>query len=565
MSEQLVKCRECQKYIKCAECKKQPKESCEECRKCLERMQRNSDMFCKKDQMDLCSRCAALYHKGCDLCEINGLVELCLEMVQDISSRSTVEVVNKYPLTCEKIVEYLDQAKKKDDANKLVAEEIKKNVTDKVDSTSKGLTRDYEGLTRQLTEMDEKIKTMQASIQDREAQLEDFKHQLPTLRDDPNFGNVLQIYRRIRDMKGDAPGSAKREVDLIEQQLKKFQDNQRLSSISNDAKRLFDSSQRKAVTCFQEYRNLVYLFSSYGISFYTYDVDTRTPAVYRLIDEKNQEFKMWFNVATVLHRNRIFFLGGTDTLEECGSICHVFSFLTKIVRPIPAMTLCRREHSAVYCKGCVYVVGGRTGDGLTAECEKLPVDTAGTAIKDEWVDVRKLNYARSAISLCCFDEKRIYAIGGLCNDKSACFIERLAIGFDVPDKSLPACDAGRLWEPVCIEDPDRLYEHHQIIGSFGYRSAEGTPKIVVFCGGETKEKSVAYECPVGGDGKLTMRKIECPNLAGTGNFYDRAPLYTNGGKDVYVVGFHDILHFRTEEGKWVDPVPGASWVTFNKL
>ena len=221
------------------------------------------------------------------------------------------------------------------------------------------------------------------------------------------------------------------------------------------------------------------------------------------------------------------------------------------------MLVARREHSTIYAGGYIYCVGGWSDNGLTNSCEKYLTERVGRDPKEGWIEVRKLNSPKSAISLCTTtSQEEIYAIGGLCKDSEASYFEKLILLADaLPDD---ITHPQYYWQKVEVKCPDNFLKENPMVGSFAYLK-DGTEHFIIFTGAETEEKSVAYDCD---SVKGEMTKTLSPKLSGTGSLHGRRPLYTNKGQDIYFVGFYDILHFSSNAQQWVPPIETKKWISY---
>ena len=379
---------------------------------------------------------------------------------------------------------------------------------------------------------------------------------------DENFQDVLQHYRTLknRSMAGEKIGE--RMVRGLLDTVEEFKNDTTMQEIHQNCLKLTKKKENQKDSYYQEFMNLVYFLSPLSPYMYTYDVDSGISSVIKLVDGDQKDFPMRFNSATLLVNNRIFVIGGTEHLSECGGTCWEYSFLRQNVKEIKAMHMPRREHAVVYIKNSIYAVGGWGRDGLTNTCEKILVNTIGRDSKDSWEYVKKLNTPKSAISLCAFESTgAIYAIGGLAKDTSVASFERLMCSSDsLPEKSADQ-DFSKpisLWEKIAVAEVSSFCEVNSMVGSFGLKKGDKN-LIVIFAGAEKPEDSKAL---IYSEHEKKATPFKCPQLSGTAGLHNRKPLHANSGKDIYYVGFYDILHFNVERMDWEAPIDTRLWISY---
>ena len=519
-------------------------------------------MHCVTDVSEICYKCAAKYHKVCTMHDTAELVELDLKLIDaKLMAINGKEGPDKSTeaasITKEDVENHLMNVKKDMNLYKKKMEDVKSELIRRIEKEFQELEERGNKLITKLEDTYRQLAEDEQSKEETKRKLELLRLSLLAQTSDKNFENVVAVYKRLKSEEEHSV-SDPRKVQKLKEKIDGFCSDKKVQNIVDAAKKAFELVQNRKDTQFQEFKNLLYLFTPYSCFFYTYDVDEKVASVIKLVEKDKGEFRMKFNSATLLYNNRIYLIGGTDTLDACGDRCWFYAFLTDNVSEMKKMKLARREHSAVSANGYIYAVGGWTDGGLTNVCEKVCVDTVARGSNDDWINVRKLNFARSALSLCSFDDSTIYAIGGLAKDRKAGYIERLMVQGDIYNSTTPS-DSNNFWDKMEVADPDQFAENYPMVGSFGFSLEANEHTLIIFSGEEKKENSVAYTWSLN---DKTLTKIASPDLAGTGSLHNRKPLYMNGGKDIYFVGFYDILNFNAETMAWLKPVETCSWISY---
>lgn len=563
-----LNCKLCSSCEECGECAKARKddiiEKCGECHMWREKgIQRFVNMYCVNEQKEICSNCAAKYHKKCSCYDSYDLVVETGKLIDKEldASGSEAVITNKKKeaaITVEQVEKYIGSIEedkkgfeeKKDEIAAKIISSIKGKYQE-VENTYISLKRELEGLRRTI------IQTSQ-NQEERKRKLEETRIAIKQKIGDNDFNDVCNIYKDLKnDNEGGISTLSRNSIQKTCGKVTDFHNNMNMQNLEYNAESICSSSKDKEAKGFQQCKNAVFLLTPYSHTMYTFDVDTQKATLINLVNEKHEEFRMKYNSSTLIYENRIYLIGGTDSLDKCSTNCWVYSFLHNCLRPMQDMQVPRREHSTIIAKGCIYSVGGWTTDGLTNSCEKYYTERVGRDPKEGWTEVRKLNSAKSAISLCTTTtQEELYAIGGLCKDNEAFHFEKLILLADaLPDDNT---HPQYYWEKVEVKCPDNFMKENPMVGSFAYLK-EGIEHLIIFTGGETEDKSIAYDCDLL---KKEMAKTLPPKLSGTGSLHGRRPLYTNKGQDIYFVGFYDILHFSSIDQKWVPSIETKKWISY---
>jgi hypothetical protein len=311
---------------------------------------------------------------------------------------------------------------------------------------------------------------------------------------------------------------------------------------------------------FQDFNAKVCWCNPYSYYFYAYDLESKVSTVPVMQTEDEKEFRMGFNCSMVLHGNKLYFIGGTDKLDDYGNKCYYYSFMHNKVYPISGMLKKKREHSVIAAGGHIYCVGGWDSQEQLSDCEKIYVGYSDGPAEHKWESIKPLKAPKSAVSLCCLcpskynDSPYIYAIAGLAKDNEYVpLIERFNTVSDDPNSTT--------WEEIKFQGARGFFVGSPTVGSFMFLSGPGEQTIIVFSGEAKKEDSKAFKFTLTKD-KNDLSETDCPNLAGQGSLHARRPVYTNGGDDIYFVGFYDIMHFSTRHLLWVEPTVTHDWVHY---
>lgn len=583
-------CVTCNKCLECTECMTMRRQEvvpqCENCEKQKKSQEdRPVDIYCSTCQREVCSKCGSKFHKKCILHDTFDLVIESQKLID--SEKNKLDKVEKEKKEKKEVKEDNkanpeELKKQKEEGQMTIVEikeslkdikdnmiiytrqedELKNNITKAIDKKFKEVDAGYNALKAELNRLEAGLEKQDKTMEARRQQLEEIRLHLETRTKDENFQDVLKTYKELKAECEIFNATGKRaNIKRLRDRIQKFKNEEPFKDIQNNTQNLFQKGN-KLNGGFQDCYNIVYLTSPYSYYMYTYDMDTHEANVITLVDKEKKEFRMKYNCSTLFHNNQFFFIGGADTLDESGKNCWSYSYLHKCLKELKPMTVARREHGVVFAYGFIYSVGGWTNDGLTPSCEKMLVDRNGEDASDAWGEVKSLNSPKTVVSLCTVqNDTVIYAIGGLAKDARAHYFERLmCLTDEMPQKREggDVVDKNCCWETLEILDNEGFLKENQMIGSFSYQTNE-EEFIMIFNGAEKSEDSIAYKCKLS-DRSLT--KFDCPNLVGCGSLHGRKPLYTNGNKDIYFVGFYDILHFNVATMKWEKAIETKDWISY---
>ena len=595
----------CPKCESCANCVKLRRTHIPACTDCTKKFagigSRMATVYCESEHRMICSMCAAKYHRTCtQLYDTYDLVIRSCKLIDEemIAAKGHLPASGAEPrklapagkqelaeITREEIKQMHEDITNSKDTLIDKAGLVLETITKYIKKTIKSVGDNYLKLDKKLTDLDNELARLESRQDNRITTLERQRGVLQNLIKDEHFETVVVQYQGLQQKSESGGVINERSTRMVRQQVNTYKNNETIQNLEKQIELLTQEKGKSGVpSSYQDFQNIVYYLTPYSYHMYTYDVDTNTASIIKLVDETGKEFRMKFNSSTLCVNNRIFFIGGTEHLSDCGKGCWEYRLLFNNVKEFKSMNIMRREHSVVFANNCIYSVGGWIGEeevakgaegakkcinkGLTDTCEKIRLDEPGST-NNIWEPVRKLNAPKSAVSLTAFEEsKAIYAICGLTKDPKASRFEKLSCINDIAaEKSAGTDHSNEYWEIIDVKDPDKFCEQNPMIGSFGYEYGN-EDCIMLFIGGTSKEDSKAY-CFT--ETEKILKPAPCPKIAGTASLHNRRPLYTNSKQDIYFVAFYDILHFNAEKAgiahpaeqpQWVKPISTKEWISY---
>lgn len=562
-------CKDCDLCTKCCDCtdcarlrSSIPDMNCTKCNSIKEKIGvRNAQVFCISDNREICSMCAAKYHKKCKemydtydlVVEAGKLIDKELENLTKQKSKETTtgEIIGE-----EQLEEYVNLINYDNGLFKEKKEKIEEKMIVMIQDKFKVIEQNYLQLRQELEKLKKNLELANQSREEKKIKLEEIRLFLDGKVCDEDFLAVLSKYRELKNMQDShSPILNKNIAKKVYDKVSNFKNNPLLQTLERNTKNIFTATKQESGG-FQRCKNRVFLLSPYSSQMYTYDLDKHKSSCKELMDENQNQFRMKYSGSTLYHDNRVFIIGGSESMGHCAKNCWEYSFLHKFLKPMEDMIISRREHSTIFASGYIYCVGGSSNDQLTNRCEKILVERNGKNTKESWVEIRKLNSEKSAISLCTFaTQDVIYAIGGITKDHTASYFERLMIVADGLGEE--STNQQNFWEKIAVTCSDFFIPENPFVGSFTF-AKDGSQYILIFTGAEKEENSLSYLCDLS---NKSLTKFLCPKISGSGSLHDRKPVYTNNGEDIYFVGFYDILHFNTKEMQWLTPIGTALWIS----
>jgi len=555
-------------------------------------------VYCAACERDICSICAAKFHPICNLFDTYDLSiitqKLIDEKLKEIKAEEDAALVlnanvnanaseeNKVDrILYEKTIndKKAELAKRKKDI-----EEAKLRLTKDIMS---GVDRVFEDYERAFGKNSTIIDRFLASVLQQGATREKTRERLSLIRaqvmnkvKDYEYKFVRNHHTAVIDIETSNTAVTQEKMRKIVEGIDRYIACPALDKLREHARKIGDikitdeqqKEEKSEQTYFQEANNMVYLCTPHSPYIYTYDVEENVSGTIHLIREDTKtQMNMPFNSSTVMHANMLYLIGGSENLGVCGKECYMYSFLKKYLRIMPALITERREHGAIWANGFIYVVGGWGDNGLLRSCEKIEIDINGQEKKGadrKWLQVKHLRYPKTILTLVKFQRKNetvIYTVGGLAKDTSKCHFEKLTCGQDTLREDQVKLDyseeaKGNFWDYLEVADVDDFLKTNQMVGAFSYIQ-QGKEYIMILNGAEKPEDSKAYSYDVW-EKKLTKHR-KCPNITGCGSLHSRKPISVNAeGKDTYLVGFYDILHFDAEKDEWQEPIKTVNWLSY---
>lgn len=526
------------------------KEKTKDCTECKEG--KKIVLYCSNHKAPLCAKCGANEHRNC-----NKLWD-CADLV-----RETKKLID------DMIRELNDPERKQEDKRSIDAfrspDELKRMLSDvktKVNSCkemkimcSKYIDEELKKKEEQIEKkgtMNEKrinnlIGKLEARLKDKKKHIEAYEEEkkvLDTKRNEEMFSEVYELYMKYISADSSVDADIGETLIGLDNQIKQFNQNMELNEIYEGLQ--FVLKRPKKESC-SEHASETYLhyMNSMSNDLYLYDAVIGVGKRIELFLHDEKPFILPHRFDSIIAKGLLFILGGSDEKNAFLATVHEYSFYKKRVRPIAPLLEAKRDLSVEDNGDYLFCIGGRTNDGLTANCEKYCILRSNIKKEDDsWKRISSLCEPRmgaAVVSIRDSANPAIYVFGGLGLGGCTNTLEKLII------------NQPKSWIKVDIKPCEGWIPRYGA-GSF-FIEENKQKNIIVFGGTDEKDFNDAFMIDTANNALVPYPSA---NLEIGGNFYTRKIAYTRNNKRIYMLGLYDIYYYQVDAKKW-EKIPEDKW------
>ena len=403
--------------------------------------------YCKNHRVFFCPICLMAGHSTCfqqqNVFDVNGVKGLINECKDNMAAQAQAKVA--------------ELAKCKEDCvavyktGELAASQHTKLYT-LISSTVEELkTKRAQDVAQGDSEIASKGKEYSASI---DKVLQEYTNAIATYtniaqKEQTLMKELITDYRKMWELHGKVNLTA---CDKLKETIKEYKEEQQKGQVSYEADIVRAQLEQTFLRIHNENiedrdeqasSSFLYSLSPLATTLSVFDVMTRITRTHELV-LADESFTIPYGAATVQVTGLIFITGGSRNLIEPINECREYSLLKERLAKRPDLKRARSEHCMAFMRDMMYCVGGHSESAPLKSCERCAVgirhwkqiDVAKMVHKDEiniamyqWKEIKELETARSAASLCAF-KKHLYVFGGVSEDKMLSSIERLDVTDD---------------------------------------------------------------------------------------------------------------------------------------
>jgi len=513
------------KRTDCAECSKKP-----------------SVLYCKKHKIPVCAKCGANRHRQCDeLMDCADLVKAAQDSIDVIvgnlkKSTDVPKESEKENMNAIKELELLeDKVKEKMSSNGTASKQCMDYVTNKIEDHFNFLTKRGTGNAKALAQLKKRLTDMQQS---KDEQIKTYKGEKEMLEDkkgDDMFDVVYKDYLRYQEQCAvGSLGIAEDTWKSLKTQITEFTESLEVQTLLSNLKASFEKPALNGHTN-QTAPNFIHYMNPLSQEMYIYDVEQKVGRRVELYLENDKPFTLPEGFDSVAVKGLIYIIGGTTDSENYINDTYEYSFLRERVRQVASLKYARRDHTVEFNEDFIYCIGGRTIDGLTGHCERLPIAQKSKE-EDRWVAIPQLSEPRMGPAVCPIRDPVnpiLYVFGGLGQSGCVTFIESLL------------CRNPTEWTKIEIKTCEGWKNRY---GAAAVPCIEeGKTNILIFGGSEEIDFGDSFLIDLN---SKEMKACPGAKLEPASTFAQRKVVLSGDMKSAYVIGYYDIYCFDIPKMTW---------------